>query len=266
MPHSAPQDIQARFALAVMDADCPAPEGLVAWNSPAPRRRFGVYRNNVAVGLIGALASRFPVAEKIVGEEFFAAMAHAFVLVHPPRSPLLLAYGDDFGDFVEIFEPAAEIAYLPDIIRLEAARGRAYHAADRPPLDPATLAEIPAEALPDLVFEAHPSTSVICSRHPIVTIWAMNSGDMPLAPITDWVGEDALVVRPEMSVNVHHLPAGGAVFVSALLSGEPLGRAAQMAIGTTTDFDLAANLAGILQAGALADIRREFPGDDNETA
>lgn len=238
-----------------MDANCPVPEGLVAWNSPIQQRRFGVYRNNVAVGLIGALASRFPVAEKIVGEDFFAAMAHAFVLAHPPRSPLLLAYGDDFGDFVAAFEPAADIAYLPDIIRLEAARGRAYHAADRPPLDPATLVEITAEALPDLVFEAHPSASVICSRHPVVTIWAMNSGDIPLAPIADWIGEDALVVRPEMSVNVHHLPAGGATFISALLSGETLGTAAQMAVETTTDFDLTANLAGILQAGALAGIR-----------
>jgi uncharacterized protein len=38
-------------------------------------------------GLIRALASRFPVTEKIVGEEFFAGMARAFIELHSPRSP-----------------------------------------------------------------------------------------------------------------------------------------------------------------------------------
>ena len=52
-------------------------------------RRFAVHRNNVVAGLVKALEARFPAAEKIVGKEFFAAMARAFVLERPPRSPLL---------------------------------------------------------------------------------------------------------------------------------------------------------------------------------
>lgn len=238
-----------------MNAGQPVPEGLAAWNGPSPRRRFDVYRNNVAVGLIAALASRFPVAEKIVGEAFFAAMAHAFIQVRPPRSPLLLAYGDDFADFVAAFEPAAEIIYLPDIIRLEAARGRAYHAADRPPLNPAALAGLSPDELPRLVFDAHPSATVIPSAHPIVSIWAMNSGETPLEPIEPWNGEDALVVRPDMTVNIHRLPPGGAAFVAALLSGETLGAAVELAVLTGEAFGLTANLAGVLQAGALAGVR-----------
>jgi len=125
---------QEQFAAALRDSALPVPEGIAAWNAARPLRRFGVYRNNVVSGLIGAVASRFPVAEKIVGEEFFAGMAYEFICLHPPRSPLLLSYGDGFADFVEAFEPAREIAYLADVIRLEAARGIAYHAADAAPL------------------------------------------------------------------------------------------------------------------------------------
>ena len=109
---------QSEFAAALIDPGLAVPEGLAAWNGPKPARRFGVYRNNVAIGLIGALASRFPAAERIVGREFFAAMAHEFIRLHPPRSPLLLAYGDDFPDFIESFEPAREITYLADVMRL----------------------------------------------------------------------------------------------------------------------------------------------------
>lgn len=246
---------QAEFATALLDTDRAVPEGLTAWNGLRPERRFGVYRDNVVAGLIGALASRFPVAENIVGKDFFAAMAHEFVRLHPPQSPLLLAYGDDFADFVETFEPAGDIDYLPDVIRLEAARGKAYHAGDAAPLDPALLAAIEPERLASLVFVLHPSASILRSPFPMVTIWAMNAGEMELRPIDNWSGEDALVVRPEMTVEIHRLPAGGAVFLEVLAGRADLATAVEAAIATAPDFDLSANLAGALAAGAFTTIR-----------
>lgn len=246
---------QAEFATALLDTDRAVPEGLTAWNGLRPERRFGVYRDNVVAGLIGALASRFPVAENIVGKDFFAAMAHEFVRLHPPRSPLLLAYGDDFADFVETFEPAGDIDYLPDVIRLEAARGKAYHAADAAPLDPVLLAAIEPERLASLVFVLHPSASILRSPFPMVTIWTMNAGEMELRPIDNWSGEDALVVRPEMMVEIHRLPAGGAVFLEVLAGRADLATAVEAAVATAPDFDLSANLAGALAAGAFTTIR-----------
>ncbi|MGV1766978.1 HvfC/BufC N-terminal domain-containing protein [Rhizobium rhizogenes] len=246
---------QAEFATALLDTDRAVPEWLTAWNGLRPERRFGVYRDNVVAGLIGALASRFPVAENIVGKDFFAAMAHEFVRLHPPQSPLLLAYGDDFADFVETFEPAGNIDYLPDVIRLEAARGKAYHAADAAPLDPVLLAAIEPERLASLVFVLHPSASILRSPFPMVTIWAMNAGEMELRPIDNWSGEDALVVRPEMMVEIHRLPAGGAVFLEVLAGRADLATAVEAAVAIAPDFDLSANLAGALAAGAFTTIR-----------
>ncbi len=246
---------QGEFAAALVDPDRAVPKGLTAWNGPQPERRFGVYRNNVAIGLIGALASRFPAAERIVGEEFFAAMAHEFIRLHPPRSPLLLAYGDDFPDFGEAFEPVQEIPYLADVIRLEAQRGRAYHAADAVPLDAALVATIEPAGLAELAFVAHPSASVARSVHPVVTIWAMNTGEIELADISDWTGEDALVIRPQMIVEVHRLPPGGATFLEELFSGASLGQAYETALAEAANFDLSANLAGAFTAGAFMAIR-----------
>ncbi|NTJ65353.1 DUF2063 domain-containing protein [Agrobacterium rhizogenes] len=246
---------QNEFAAALVDPDRAVPKGLTAWNGPQPARRFGVYRNNVAIGLIGALISRFPAAERIVGEEFFAAMAHEFIRLHPPRSPLLLAYGDDFPDFVESFEPAREIPYLADVMRLEALRGRAYHAADALPLDAALLATIEPAGLAELTFVPHPSASIMRSAHPAVTIWAMNTGEIELADIADWTAEDALVIRPQMIVEVHRLPPGGATFLEQLFAGAALGRAYEAALADAANFDLSANLAGAFTAGAFMAIR-----------
>ena len=245
---------QHLFARALLHAECALPDGLTSWNRARPDRRFAVYRNNVATGLIGALAARFPVTETIVGETFFAGMAQAFIAEQPPKSALLLGYGDDLAEFVEAFAPAAELAYLPDVIRLEAARSRAYHAADRLPIEPSTLEGPNGDVLAALRFVIHPSVSVVSSIHPIVTIWAMNTGEIELSPIEPWLGEDALVVRPRLTVGIQRLPPGGASFLTALMSGETFAAAAEIALGAEPEFDLAANLAGVLQSGALTAI------------
>ncbi len=242
---------QHLFHDALADESRPVPEGLTSWNLDRPPRRFRVYRDNVRTGLVKALASRFPAAERIVGVDFFAAMAEAFVRRHPPRSPVLLAYGDSLPDFVSAYEPAASVPYLPDVMRLEVARGRAYHAPDRAPLDPNALAAIDPERLGMQQLALHPSVSILRSRFPAVTIWGMNAEEIPLAPIADWSGQDALVARPRMAVTVNRLPAGGADFLEALAAGLPLGAAAEAALGARPDFDLAANLAGALGAGVF---------------
>src|SRR5208282_4515731 len=217
---------ETSFAGALLDPKQPIPHGVTAHNAVVPTRRFAVYHNNVVTGLVKALKSRFPVIEKIVGEEFFAAMARAFVVARPPRTPLLATYGDEFAAFIAAFEPARELAYLADVARLEAARTRAYHAADATPVDASRFSTLDANTVGDVVVELLPSTEIVRSPHPIVTIWAMNAGERDLAPIENWNAEDALVVRPYLDVEVRLLPSGGAAFLLAVADGQPIGAAA----------------------------------------
>ena len=168
---------QARFAEALLGPKEAVPDGLVSWSGAPPLRRFEIYRNNVTRGLVQALAIRFPATETIVGTRFFSAMAREYVLAHPPNSPVLLDYGKEFEDFVRSFAPAAELRYLPVIVRLENARMAAYHAADATPVNPQRLTMIDISPLEALKFALHPSFGVIRSAYPVVTIWGMNTDD-----------------------------------------------------------------------------------------
>src|SRR5467141_1861267 len=156
-----PAPFEKCFADALLDANRPIPHGITAHNATVPARRFAVYRNNVAVGLVKALKSRFPVVEKIVGEEFFAGMARVFVKQRPPRSPLLATYGDEFPAFVAAFEPARELSYLADVVRLEAARTRAYHAADASPVGAEHFATLDSQTVGNIRIDMHPSTEIV---------------------------------------------------------------------------------------------------------
>ena len=245
-------NLQDDFAAALLDPDKALPRGLTAHHAAAPSKRFAVYRNNVVVGLINALRARFPAVEKIVGAEFFVSMGRVFVGEYPPRSKILSEYGDDFADFIAGFPPAAQLHYLPDVARLEAARTRAYHAADATPAAADALASLDPQALFKLRIALHPSLQIVRSPHPIVTIWAMNSGEIALGAIDEDHAEDALVIRPGLDVVVRKLPAGGAEFIAALGAGVALGEAAQHAAEANSGFDLAANLAGLIESGAMA--------------
>jgi hypothetical protein len=245
------QKCQSDFAHALRDPDLAVPAGVTSHNSDAPRERFAVYRNNVMVGLSGALEARFPATRKIVGEDFFKGAAKLFAATRPPRSPLMMFYGDGFPAFLADFEPAREVPYLADVARLEAARPRAYHAADAKPLTPAALSGVALDTLAGSCFTLHASVEIVASDYPIVTIWAMNAGESDLAPLTDWRGEDALVSRPGCDVEVRRLPPGGKTFLLCLAAGKPLGAAAAAALAANASFDLAANLAALFAGLAI---------------
>ncbi|HTV32303.1 MAG TPA: DNA-binding domain-containing protein [Methylocella sp.] len=239
------------FAAALRNPDALLPAGLFAQQGQSLERRFAVYRNNVRASLIGALEARFPATRNIVGEDFFKAAARRFALEEPPHSPLMMCYGDAFPDFLAHFEPAGEVPYLADVARLEVARTRAYHAADASPLAPDVLKAIPLERLPHICFVLHPSLQIVASDYPIITIWAMNSSERELATITDWQGEDALVIRPQWEVSVRTLPPGAKRFLQGLAAGEPLGRAAETASAADESFDLPVNLAALFSGIAI---------------
>ena len=238
---------ESAFAKALLDSKQPIPVGIGA--PDAVTRRLAVHRNNMIAGSVNVLKGRFPVVEKIVGEEFFGAMAGAFVLECPPRSPVLASYGDELPEFIATFAPAHNLAYLADVARLEAAHTRAHHAADVAPLDATAFATLDSSAVSSVRLKLHPSVEIVHSPHPIVTIWAMNSGALTLAPIEDWRGEDALVARPHLEVEVRLLLPGGAAFLHALAAGRPVGAAAEWALAECPQFDLTGNLAGLIGWG-----------------
>ncbi len=244
-------DAKRDFAAALRNPLAEPPAGLYTHAAPAASKRFAVYRNNVAVGLIGALEARFPATRRLVGDEFFRAMARLYIKEQPPRSPLMMRYGDEFPRFIESFEPAADIVYLADVARLEAARTRAYHAADAKPLELAAVAALDPGKLESLRLAPHPSLEMVASAFPIVTIWASCTGEAPLSAIEDWRGETALIARPRLEVEARRAPPGAAALLEALSSGMSLGEAAGAAAACAQNFDLALNIATLIGGGLL---------------
>jgi hypothetical protein len=244
-----------RFAPGLIDPSCPTPHGVIGPHGKGAVRRYNVYRNNVTVSLIDALAAVYPAVQRITGVEFFRAMARFHVRAMPPASPLLFEYGRDFPAFIESYEYAQDFPWLADIARIERGWLDAYHAADAPPLAAATLSQVPSERLGDIVFKAHPAAQIVRSAFPAVAIFAMNRSDAPVTALKSSAAEDALITRPDMNVEVRLLPPGHATFLASLIGAETLAEAATRALGEAPSFDIS---AGMVEAGVFTTIQ---PGD-----
>jgi hypothetical protein len=255
-PDSHPVSLSA-FSGALVDPDKCPPEGIIGPDGKKAVKRFNVYRNNVTVGLINALSDTFPAVQHLVGETFFNAMARIYVQLEPPTSPLLFLYGKGFPAFLEQFEPAQKLAYLPDIARLERAWLDAYHAADCVTLSADDLGRVDPADLPAQVFRAHPAARIMRSRYAAVSIFSANRSGQQVSGLDPNVPEDGLITRRGNEVEIRQLPPGAAIFLGALIDGQPLGVAAGAAVREFEQFDLAAAIAAMLEAGVFTGLTNQ---------
>lgn len=254
------RDIQSAFIEALNRPTAPTPDVIGRKDGAQAKRRFDVYRNNVAAGMIDALRASYPAVDTLVGSEFFAAGARVYLERHPPCSPLLFRYGDSFGDLLDSFPPAASAPYLGDVARLEWAWLQAYHAGDAEALSIEALGRFLEDRAGDgidagdLRFTLHPSLTLLRSRWPIVSLWAASTGRMSSDDVDMTVSENALIVRPALVVETHRLPESGFAFLSAIAEGATLTEASNQALAIADDFDLTTHLQGLFAIGAVSAI------------
>lgn len=238
-------------ALRAPEAAPPLPEVI----SPTFADRFRVYRNTVYDGLVRALCDNHPTVLGVVGEDWMRACARIYAAEVWPDQPSLLAYGRDFPDWLQTFEPAQDLPYLSDLARLDRMWLDSFFAPDEPVLGP--------EAFAGLTPEAMAVTGVLLSRSvliatfdtAVVSLWlalrdpngaseALELGEYP---------ETALFLRtPDGAVLTFILTPGEAGFLQALLSRDTLLSSADRAVGCDQNYQIADHFSDLIRLGAFS--------------
>jgi Putative DNA-binding domain len=211
-----------------------------------PADRLDIYRNTFIMGLTKALRVSFPAVHRLVGDDFFAAAADLFIAASPPQAAYLDAYGADFPEFLEQFPPAATLAYLPDVARLEWAVNRAIHGCDREPLKLTELAALTPQDHGRVCFAPHPSIGLLRLSYPADVIWraVLDCDDAALAALNLHPAPVQLLVqRLPTGVEIVRLDESEWRFATALCAGQPLQTALDEATGIDTTALLARHLA-----------------------
>ncbi len=246
-------DTQARFAAAVVRGEMVSAVDLVIDDAPGATARLAIYANHFRITLIEALASTFPVVRRLVGSDFFAAAARAFIRERPPAGPCLFEYGGAFPAFLDRLPAASSLPWLGDVASLEWAISEAWHEEDADPL--------PSEAL--LRFTAgdataavglHPSCRLVQSPFPVDRIWqAHERSDDAIETVDLSVGGARLLVHRQDD-NVAWLRLDNdadLALIAALCAGEGLRGAVAAAAGHDAAWDPTPLLAALIAADLL---------------
>jgi uncharacterized protein len=226
--------------------------GHIVFDGIAGADRLNICRNTFVGSLTNALRLAYPAIHRLVGAEFFESAARIFIEAQPPRGAYLDAYGAEFPEFLAGFPSAASLAYLPGVARLEWAVNRALHAVDVEALDLSRLAALDPADHGRVVFQSHPSVSLVRADHPVDAIWraVLAQDDAAMAAIDIGAGAVWLLVeRQESGVEVRRLSEPEWRFAAELCASRPL----QAAIAAAPETDAAILLADHLAAGRFVE-------------
>ena len=243
--------LQLEFADALLSG-APGPTAAFIGEAEAVTRRLALYRGNLTAHWERALSMAYPVIRKMVGDEFFRALAREYGRATPPQQGDLGHFGDHLAEFLDTFGPVAPYPYMPDMARLEWAVHLAHSAADSRALDGATLCAMPLETLESTVFSLVPSARLVSSEWAINALWRAHQADGPEWPGTLAVRCHLVVARPAWRPQPVSLSLGEFAALDAMDAGDTFGGALQLAFDLDPHFDPATALPLWLQNGLIA--------------
>jgi hypothetical protein len=211
-----------------------------------------VHRNTVFKALVDALTANYPTVAQLVGLDWFRACAIEYAHANPARSPILALYGETFPDFLSAFPPATELAYLPDVARIDRMWIEAHTARDAEVLTSGGLRQLTPAALAAQRMTFHPATRLGWFGHSAASIWVHHRSGASSSEITmEDSGEGLVLTRPAGAVEFVLLDQPRFMFLDRLRRGDTLGEAAGAALESDNHTDIAGVLAQSIVAGAF---------------
>lgn len=139
--------------------------------------QIAIYRGSMQECLTENLRMTFPVCNQLVGADYFAQLARAYIAKITFKQPDITYYGAHFSDFIQTALAHNQLDYLADVAAVEWACHLAQNGTAIPALDQAALAKVSQEALPRLTFALDKASTLFYSPYPILRIWQVNQAD-----------------------------------------------------------------------------------------
>ncbi len=194
-----------------------------------------IYRESAIGNITIPLQMTYPVIEDLVGREFFSMMCRKYSQQYFPKSGDMNDYGAQMPEFLEGFEPTKSLSYLPDIARLEWLFHLSSLADDKCAGDWSSFAELSEDELLKVMIDLHPSVQIMSSQYPILKIWQMSKEGGEGFDISKESGDNVLLVRKDLKVNLYPLADNELVFLRSIMLGETLFNAFETAQGIGDD-------------------------------
>jgi hypothetical protein len=223
---------------------------LLAGDSIPTDLQVSIYQNNVNETFRKALASSYPVVERLVGEDCFRGLCREYLRRYPSRSGSLQQYGACFVEFLTDVYAGTGYGYLPDVAGLEWASEEVLAGPECNVTDLQTLVSVDPSAFASLRFRFHESVRLIRSDYPVLAIWRANQPGESTAVDLSTGAEHVAVMRRGGDAMLRLVPAGVFQLIQALQEGKTFVEACDSILGSSGKNALVAVLASLVTLGA----------------
>ena len=201
-----------------------------------------------------ALSDAYPVVKRLVGDDFFFAMARTYLdgggfPVHAP----LHDFGKGFPEFIADFAPAESLPWLGDVGRIERAWLQAYHGADAENnvMNLEALSSGDAERISSLRLVFHPSLCIEQLSWGVFKVWEARGGEgVAGMKVEAWKNFIVAVRGTDGDVRVNSFGEGVFDFFDRLRDGKGI-----MAAAGDADVSVVGEvLGGLVRLGAVISV------------
>jgi hypothetical protein len=170
--HALPE-LQRQFARAILQ-----PHAGVILTGFKPGGHMEIYAGGYKTRLADALRDNFPTLHRVLGDEAFDALAHAYIDATPSHYRSIRWFGRELEAFARRNASILPHAALLDLLQMDWAIGTAFDAADAPPLRAGQLRAVTPEHWAAISLVPHPSVTVLWLEWAVEPIWRAATREM----------------------------------------------------------------------------------------
>lgn len=235
--------------------DQPPPTGLL---QPDMQAQFDVYRQAYRARLRAALRDNYEVLPRVMGDDAFDALAHAYIDAQPSRHYSLRWFGHQLSAFMAASETLLPHPALRDLAQMEWALGTAFDAAPAPVLEPAELSSLPVQDWPGLRLALHPTVQLLALIWAVGPVWHALKAEQNDVPAPDALAHHLLVWRAGLKPQWKSLTEVESIFVQGLQAGHTFGQLCETLAESVGEEQAAQTavtiLRELLSAGAISSL------------
>ena len=145
--------------------------------------RLNIYKNAYSSRLREALHTNFPALHQLLGDDDFNVTAQQFLQAHPPSTASIRWFGEELSSYLAATKPFSDCPAIAELAAFEWALRHCVDAADAVRIGALQLQAVDAACWENLVFDLHPSLSILSLQWNAPQIWkSLSSDDEPPPP------------------------------------------------------------------------------------
>jgi hypothetical protein len=215
--------------------------------SPLTLQQFAAYRERALQGLEATLQSVYPTLVAVMGAEEFSLAARAFLFRGAPHSvdPVLIA--EPFGNFLDEYVADKNLSHLPDLATLDYGCFKSRQAIEASAMNTRIFTDLSPEQLAARRIQLHPACFWMSSPYAIYDIWRFHHSAYSSKPLDINISQEVVIIRPQLSVEVHRVDMGLVKVLDALDAGETLNNALLQGSAADSEFNAVAAIQFLIK-------------------